>query len=657
MADLTRTVAIIFEGEDRVTVATDKIARTFSAVGTEATGAASKVDQLDGELDSLEKRGPGISSVSDALKALAASLVLKAFIDANVEAEKFTKTLTLLKGSSEVAAQEFEFVKDTANRLGLEIGSTASAYAGLTAATNGTNLQGQGTRDIFEAVAQAMAALGRSSDETSGAFLAITQIVSKGRVSLEELSGQLGERLPGALQIAARGLGLTTSELIKLVESGGLTAQQFLPAFARELDATFAGATFDGYVASLARLKNGITEAFLVLGDSGAFDVLIKGVQTGTAAVVGSVQAFTLLGEIIGAFFAKISLGSSFDFGAAVAASVDKAANATRGANDALLGVEKTTKAVAEAGTVAGNSLVEGLGKGALTGDALKKSLAEVDKSLRALGIDPKLFSEPVIELSEAFKSLATNASATGEQIVTGLIGALQKLPQDASLDEFRRQVAFAFRDGKLTAEEYAQALALIDTKQKGLSPSFGPVSDAARKQAEELTKTAEATKKAAEEADKYRLELEKIASNERIANIEAKITLNIAQLEADTERVKAAFSSIDNTVNSTGDLLGDLFSLFKDFDNLSFGAIRIIESQIELENERRQQALDLQKKLTEAQIAQIRAQTQALEKGDSIIKIDGAGLQPHLEAFMWEILRTIQVRVNQDGLGLLLGV
>ena len=57
-----------------------------------------------------------------------------------------------------------------------------------------------------------------------------------------------------------------------------------------------------------------------------------------------------------------------------------------------------------------------------------------------------------------------------------------------------------------------------------------------------------------------------------------------------------------------------------------------------------------------QAQIDNIRAQTQALDKGDSIIKIDGAGLQPHLEAFMWEILRTIQVRVNQDGLAMLLG-
>ena len=55
--------------------------------------------------------------------------------------------------------------------------------------------------------------------------------------------------------------------------------------------------------------------------------------------------------------------------------------------------------------------------------------------------------------------------------------------------------------------------------------------------------------------------------------------------------------------------------------------------------------------------IEQLRAQTRAVDRGDSIIKVDGAGLQPHLEAFMWEILKTIQVRVNQDGLAMLLGV
>jgi len=42
-------------------------------------------------------------------------------------------------------------------------------------------------------------------------------MASKGVVSMEELRGQLGEALPGALQAAASGMGVTTVDLIKLV--------------------------------------------------------------------------------------------------------------------------------------------------------------------------------------------------------------------------------------------------------------------------------------------------------------------------------------------------------------------------------------------------------------------------------------------------------
>jgi tape measure domain-containing protein len=656
MADLTKTVSIIFQGEDRASGVTGGLARDLDKVGIEAGGAASKVDQLDKELDDLGKRGPGLTAVTTAIQALAASLVAQAFINANVEAEKFTRTLTLLKGSSTAAAEEFEYVKRISNELGLEISVTAGAYASLTAATNGTNLQGEATRTIFEAVSRAMAALGRSSDETSGAFLAITQIVSKGRVSLEELNGQLGERLPGALQIAARGLGLTTEELIKLVETGGLTATQFLPAFASELNKTFGSADFDGYTANLARLKNSLNEAFVVLGSSGAFDALTLGLKAGTTAIAGATAAAALLGDIITALFNKLRLGDNFDFGEAVAKSMDKAADRTRGARDALFGAEAAAKGVGEAGEAAGAKLEEGLGKGVLSGDALKKALAELDKSLKALGIDPKLFNKPVEEIGQAFSDLAANAKVSGEQILVGLTAALKNLPAGTSVSGIAAQIDKAFKDGKLSADEYGQAIAILKVRLDGSSPSFLNATEKVKDTGKAVKDTAAETKKAEQATRDYKLELEKLASNERIKNIEAKVSLNIAQLEADTERAKAAFASIDNTVNSTGDLLGDLFSLFKDFDSLSFGAVRVIEKQIEQENKRRQEALDQQKKLTEAQIAQIRAQTKAVERGDSLIKVDGAGLQPHLEAFMWEILRTIQVRVNADGLKLLLG-
>ncbi len=39
------------------------------------------------------------------------------------------------------------------------------------------------------------------------------------------------------------------------------------------------------------------------------------------------------------------------------------------------------------------------------------------------------------------------------------------------------------------------------------------------------------------------------------------------------------------------------------------------------------------------------------------MIKVDGTGLQPHLEAFMFEILNAIQVRANAEGANFLVGL
>lgn len=162
--------------------------------------------------------------------------------------------------------------------------------------------------------------------------------------------------------------------------------------------------------------------------------------------------------------------------------------------------------------------------------------------------------------------------------------------------------------------------------------------------------KTDEATKK----TDDFLIKMEEIASNERIKNIDAKVSLDIATMETDAERVKAAFDSIDTSITSTGDLLGSLFGSLIDADSLSDKWA--IEEQIEKENELRKQSFDLQKQLAEAEIARIEAQIRAMERGDAAIQIDGTGLEPELEAFMWRILEKIRVRANAEFQDYLLG-
>lgn len=147
---------------------------------------------------------------------------------------------------------------------------------------------------------------------------------------------------------------------------------------------------------------------------------------------------------------------------------------------------------------------------------------------------------------------------------------------------------------------------------------------------------------------------MEEIASNERIKTIDAYVKLNVADLEAQAKQVQAAFSSIDTTIKSTGDLLGGLFGNLSSAD--TYTKLRIVE-QIEAENKRRDAALEIQKQLTQAEIENIQAKSRALERGDSVIKIDGTGLEPHLNAFMFEVLKAIRVSVNPEFQQYLLGL
>lgn len=169
------------------------------------------------------------------------------------------------------------------------------------------------------------------------------------------------------------------------------------------------------------------------------------------------------------------------------------------------------------------------------------------------------------------------------------------------------------------------------------------------------VAKSAEGLKKSEEAAQKLRIELEKIASNERIKTLEFKASIDVARIQADAQKTVAAFESISTAIDSTGTTLGTLFGLMGN-DKLSFREMFKLEAEAAKESKRRDEAMKLQKDLTEAQIAMMQAQTDAINSGDGLIKISGDGLQPHLEAFMWEILKAIQVRVNQDGLKMLLG-
>lgn len=213
----------------------------------------------------------------NAIAAVFAARAIKGIVDAGMQMQRFERSMRVATGSAEQAAKEMAFVQKAAKDLGLNLETTAGSYSKLIAAAKGTSLAGKESREIFLAISEASTVLGLTTDQTAGALTAIEQIISKGKVSAEELRGQLGERLPGAFQIAARAIGVTTSELDDMLKKGELTAEDLLPKLAKELRATFGPQAAEGAnsaEAAINRLSTAIFNLKASIAESGVLDAV-----------------------------------------------------------------------------------------------------------------------------------------------------------------------------------------------------------------------------------------------------------------------------------------------------------------------------------------------------------------------------------------------
>lgn len=242
---------------------TNKLSDAYRRLYGESRQAMSYTQRLRGEVLSLISAYGGIFGVIQALTGV---------VDATAKIESAQVRLQSLTGGNiQAAGEEFEFVRRTATRLGIDIGLLADEYTKFAAATKNTVIQGKSTRDIFMRVAEAGRVTGLSMDDMSGIFRAIIQIASKGKVQLEELSGQLGDRLPGALQIMADGLGVTTEELLSMTKEGQVSSAALLN-FAIQLDKRYGEqlpAALKKTAAQMGFFQNAVTEALLAFGQGG----------------------------------------------------------------------------------------------------------------------------------------------------------------------------------------------------------------------------------------------------------------------------------------------------------------------------------------------------------------------------------------------------
>jgi tape measure domain-containing protein len=421
----------------------DEFDRAFASGQQRIQALQRELQQIPGGINATGRATSFLSSQIGQLAAAYTGLELaKKFIDANVQIETLRRSLTLILGSTEAANAQIQFLQDTAERTGLSIGELSQSFVNFNASLNAVGTPLETTRSIFLGLTTAAGQLGLSSEKVGLQLNAVAQIANKGKVSLEELQGQLGESLPGALSLTARSLGITEGQLVKLIESGGLLAEEFLPAFARGLETTFGNGQrrVEGLAASINRLKNLFTEFSQQLGDTGA----VSGLQAALSAlgvVVATLgQGFNflfdslitgsrqLLNVVSGDFQKAEELGNAFITRQAAAGEayknlIEKITNDTTASLDGTSRAQQQNTEATEEATVAVQAATTALGVNAtaqqqvaVAAQSNASAQAQVGSATSAATVQATTAARSWTQLAVAYKQTADQAELTSRE-------------------------------------------------------------------------------------------------------------------------------------------------------------------------------------------------------------------------------------------------
>lgn len=211
-------------------------------------------------------------------------------IEAAKKYERVTQSLNSINEVAGTTAVQLRYLMRESDQTGTVFAQNAQAFARLQAAAAGTNLEGDRTREIFESIIAAGAKLNLSQEDVGGTLKAIEQIMSKGTLQAEELRGQLGDRLPGAFNMMARAIGVSTRELGELMKQGKVTSDALIP-FVRELTKTF-GVDLNQSIDTVTAAEGRVTNAFLRFNKAAdetiGFSRAWKAILNGTAVIVNT---------------------------------------------------------------------------------------------------------------------------------------------------------------------------------------------------------------------------------------------------------------------------------------------------------------------------------------------------------------------------------
>lgn len=258
----------------------------------------------------------------------------------------------------------------------------------------------------------------------------------------------------------------------------------------------------------------------------------------------------------------------------------------------------------------------------------------------------------------------AAGASIAGDELKNGLKEFQRETGNaNATMADYGRHLK-----NKIQSEEAA-------AKSTGdLAQAQGDVADGAEKTRETvidinnaLDGNARKSKSASEENEALSGELQTVgdAAESTKAKLDAmeimrlEYDLQSDRIKAETDQIKSIMDSLGETGKAAGEALSGAFDFLGsgELDNLFLFERDQVFDSIERMSKSQAEITEAQTNLAKEKTATLRLSRERMESGGALIEIDGTGLEPQLEAFMFEILKEIQVTMAADQANFLMGI
>lgn len=486
------------------------------------------------------------------------------------------------------SAASLDVLRATADKLGLPLRELVDTYPKFATAIRLSGQSGAEANQIFKDLSVGLAGVGADAIKTQRVFKAVEQMFNKGTVTAEELKQQLGDAIPGAVQLFAKSMNIGTAELSKMMEAGqvasnrvgkfaALLAQEMGPAAEAmaktwigasnrmanawaELQMSVSGSFFDAITPSVNSLASAVQNfvssgaaaslgatlgsiAAMAIDLGAAITNLLSGPFGGIAAVFGgAVVAAGTLGatfKTLGMAASVLSLSSLAplvtslgSIGVAVASAI---------ASFAMLNPVITAVAVAiGAAVVAYNMFAGATSTAAQSANQLYAAAQGINSEVDTMG-------EAMYAAANASNDwgISTTQLAQAQQVLGAEIGVIQGL-----VANYNEQL----KAGSLTAEEHAQKMEELAARMDKVQEAMTNVARGAEKHRSAMNGASSATSSAASASDKASNSYRSMGSSMSSATSQAHSLDSALSALASTQRqLDTSTTSVKLTNNDGG--------------------------------------------------------------------------------------------------------